>query len=163
MRALPDAEVADYLDFVTWRFGLDLSVFAGHRLVRLSKKTVAIATAEAARRALNGEAHLVGMAFLRTNRSVPKLTTAAAQRFGPMMTANTVALHGAELRAFVKGEPLYLDSLPERCEHGDVVVRREVGGSVLGVGVGFLRVGETSITLESRFPKAWAGISAKDR
>lgn len=166
LRLVSEAEAAEMLGFVRERFGLPDALFARHRLIRLSKKTLALASVAAAEYALATDGHLAGLPFLRTNRSVPKLTTAAAQRFGAAMTANTVALEGERLRAFVRGETVPFDAIPPGCAHGDVVVRRALGERWLGVGVAFLRVPKETgapVLLESRFPKAWAGILAKDR
>lgn len=150
---LAQLEVVDatpWLAFLADRYGLPATTFADFLLVRPSNRRLHLV-----RRDLQLPTRpaplAVGLPFLHINRRPPRLTTAAALRFGMGATRNTVQLRSEQIEPFLGSAPFPL--LAVQHQHldgaGHVIVRWQ--GQVLGLG--FYR--PRSQTVESELPKTW--------
>lgn len=139
-------------------FGIPGAAFDGYYLIQSNRKYVSIVPLGHTPPRVP-EPEFVGLPFLRIGRAVPKLTTAAAQRFGRHATRNVIAATRAQLDAFLTRQPFTptTEQTPA-CTGGYVLVQHRQ----LTWGVGFYRPEQNEV--ESQFPKVLArGLIAAEK
>ena len=139
-------------------FGISVAAFDDHYLIQPNRKYVAVVPVGHAPPRVP-EPEFVGLPLLRIGRAVPKLTTAAAQRFGHHATRNVLVATRAQLDAFLTRQPIA--PMPEQtatCTGGYVLLQHQH----LTWGVGFYRPEANEV--ESQFPKVLArGLIAAEK
>lgn len=141
-----------WLAFVQQRFGLSPTLMSEYRLFRANAKTVGLVNQD--HRPPWGPAPQgTGLPFVHTRLTYPKLTTAAALKFGRAASKNVVEANREQANAFLSGNPFELPRLrlTAPCSQGYVIVRHDG----MALGVGFLAEHGRHVEVFSMFPKAW--------
>ncbi|GIV62272.1 RsmB/NOP family class I SAM-dependent RNA methyltransferase [Rhodocaloribacter litoris] len=158
----PD-EAPPELAFLHERFGFPEDLFAAYAFHRPNKKYLAITSRDHDPPERPAPQHR-GLFLLKTSLRHPKLTTGAAQVFGPHATRNVVHLNRADLTAYLNRETIRLPRealepgvhAPGCTGFGYVLVRHED----MTFGLALLKPDDEGAWLKSLFPKTWAGIRA---
>lgn len=141
-----------YFDFLEDRFGLPPETFAGYVLVRTGKKKIYI-VAHDHEPPVEPAPVTIGMPFMRTYLKPPKLSTAAAQKFGGAATRHVIDLDTEQAEAYLTRRDVYTRHAQlHRCSsRGYALVR--YNGVVLGVG--FVELTDEGGLIRCMLPKAW--------
>ena len=134
---LPAEREAEWLGVLTSRFGIPAAAFEPFRLVRASKKYVAVVS-RSHRPGAHPPAVSTGLPLIRAQLEYPKLTTAGAMLFGEAATRNVVEVSEAQAAAYMAREEFLLDEAQEAgvVDTGYVLIRRN--GVSLGVALCYL-------------------------
>lgn len=129
-----DPRIHKVLTFLKERFGIPLEVWERWTLVEAGGDFW-LTTPEAA--SLEGrKLRRRGIRLVRAQKKgYWKLTTAAMHVLQPFFSRNVLEVGAKEAEAFIRGEDLHLETFPEGCEPGQVVVIFK--GDVLGSGLLF--------------------------
>ncbi len=143
---------APYFADIETRFGIPASAFDDYLVLRPNAKCLALV----ARGLLlpDGLQSLAfGMPFLYVNMRDPRLTTAAAVKFGSLATRNVVDLDDAQTERFVTRHELALTREQEAQLTGPGYVLARHCGMVLGLG--HARPGDEAMVLAGTVPSSW--------
>lgn len=149
---LTPIDARPYLAGLEERFGMAPESFDEYFLFRPSSRRLAIAD----RRLWVPETLellAAGMPFLYVARAQPRLTNAAAVKFGGLARRNLVDLDPTRLERLLLRQPVPLLPAEIRCltGAGDVIVRH----GELVVGLCLAREAEDGFVLEARLPRSW--------
>ncbi|MCA9973114.1 MAG: methyltransferase domain-containing protein, partial [Anaerolineales bacterium] len=139
-----------WLPLLLERFGFETAVFAPYLLFRWSRKRLYLLPRSHAAAAVPPPDAL-GMHFMNVDGKYPKLTTAAAMRFGHLAARNWIDLTPPQAAAFFARQDFSLPAAQAAGCSGTGYVLLRYRGYILGVGVYRARQG----LLESLYPKGW--------
>ncbi|MFQ5709089.1 MAG: methyltransferase domain-containing protein [bacterium] len=141
-----------WFEYLHAYFGLAPQVFHDYFLFKANGKSVSIANKDLAP-TVRPLVHTAGISFVKTNMKYPKLSTAAAMKFGHAASQNVVEVSEQQAADYLSGRSFAVEN-EQGCfahEKGYVIVRRE--GVPLGVGM--LVETNAAAVVHSLFPKAW--------
>lgn len=153
METLHENERRKWFGMLEDRFGIPARTFDGYVLIRPGSKYLCIVPDDHHAPA-TPDPGSVGMVFIRTNQTYPKLTTAGAMAFGHTATRNCVSVDRERAAAFLTRQsfPVNGADTHDCTGTGYVIVKHE--SFVLGLGI--LRRHAEGDVLESLYPKGWA-------
>ncbi|MBW1974427.1 MAG: NOL1/NOP2/sun family putative RNA methylase [Deltaproteobacteria bacterium] len=136
------------------RFGIDTAFFDDYVFYRKGKKKINIASPSFSHWPGRVLARSVGIPFVTTQITPPKLTTGAATLFGSLAERNFVELERDYFMRYLEGQTVELQDIDiERCDSSGHVLVRYKG---ITSGLGILKKNEPAgYKLHSMFPRRW--------
>ncbi len=150
IRILEMKETTQYLEILRKRFGLEPEIFEPFQWVNYNTEHIHLVPKDFELPPAGFAWRTFGLPFLKHKLKYPKLTTAAAQKFGPLASRNFLNISGAALEDFLARREAVVPAAqaPDVTDLGYVFVRDLRGASL---GLGFYRP-ETGVLL-SLYPK----------
>ncbi len=143
------------LDILAARFGILPSTFTPYHMFEQKRGRVYV-VAQDHHPPQKPIPDAVGMLFMKTRLKYPKLSTAAAQMFGPQASRNYIETNRKQIEAYLKRQDFSVSA--KQAQHctsrGYVLLKHQ--GYVLGVAVYHPHESGEGATIVSMFPKGWS-------